>query len=224
SDPDSEQGLYSNVMSSWEMDLGDGHFSLAGGFDSIYVEDTPSRDTYQVNARLVSPFGIERWNTFWNFVDPTGNLVTSTTLPLMPPDVLPLQNDISVLFLDPTAPATVRVRLDTFELASISQPGDLDLDGDVDFDDIGDFVIGINDPAGYEATHGVPPWGSGDTDGDGDFDFDDIPGFVELLGGEGPLAAVAESSVQTIPEPTSAVLAILALAGFCSLTFRRIAA
>jgi len=214
SDPDPGKGRYSNVMSSWEMDMGEAHFSLAN-FSSIDVEDTPAGDRYQVNARLVSPFGDLRWNTFWNFNDPNGNLVASTALPLAPPDVLPLQTAMSVQFLDPAAPAVVQVRLDMFALASISQPGDLDLDGDVDFDDIGDFVIGINDPAGYQAAHGVPGWAAGDIDGDGDLDFDDIPGFAELLGNTGTPAS--QSRLQAVPEPASAVLVMLALAGFCGI-------
>jgi len=60
-------------------------------------------------------------------------------------------------------------------------PGDMDLDGDVDFDDIDDFVLGLNDAAQYEATYGVPPALAGDTNADGDLDFDDIDNFVGLL-------------------------------------------
>ncbi|MFV1968534.1 MAG: hypothetical protein ACC628_24185 [Pirellulaceae bacterium] len=80
--------------------------------------------------------------------------------------------------------------------------GDMDLDNDVDFDDIDDFVFGLNDPGLYESTFGVPPVRNGDTDGDGDQDFDDIPGFVDILiGGES----------QSVPEASTLVLAAIAL-------------
>ena len=73
------------------------------------------------------------------------------------------------------------------------------MDGDADFDDIHDFVLGLNDPAGYEDQFGVPPALKGDIDEDGDFDFDDIPGFVALLGG----------SQHAVPEPSTMVLIVL---------------
>ena len=58
----------------------------------------------------------------------------------------------------------------------------------LDFDDVDDFVLGITNPAQYEATYGVPGSLHGDFDGDGDLDFDDIPGFVEKLSGGGAAA------------------------------------
>jgi len=80
--------------------------------------------------------------------------------------------------------------------------GDMDLNGAVDFDDIGPFVLGLNDPVEYETQFGLPPVVKGDIDGNGSFDFDDIAGFVSILTGDG------EPSV--VPEPTTGVLAILA--------------
>ncbi|MFV2066788.1 MAG: PEP-CTERM sorting domain-containing protein [Pirellulales bacterium] len=79
-------------------------------------------------------------------------------------------------------------------------PGDMDLDGDIDFDDIAPFVLALNDPAAYETDFGVPPSQRGDTDGDGDMDFDDIPGFVNIF---------ETSSIQTVPEPSTLVLVLL---------------
>ncbi len=61
--------------------------------------------------------------------------------------------------------------------------GDMDCDGDVDFDDINPFVLAIQDPQAYQAAYPNCYWLNGDTDGDGDVDFDDINGFVALLGG-----------------------------------------
>jgi len=64
-----------------------------------------------------------------------------------------------------------------------STPGDLDCDGDVDFDDINPFVLALGGQAGYEAVYPNCNWLNADVDGDGDVDFDDINPFVALLGG-----------------------------------------
>jgi hypothetical protein len=75
--------------------------------------------------------------------------------------------------------------------------GDMDCDRDVDFDDIDDFALGLNDPLAYEQLFGIAPAQKGDTDGDSDLDFDDITGFVDILNGQG----VAASHL-AIPEPS----------------------
>ncbi len=62
-------------------------------------------------------------------------------------------------------------------------PGDLDCDGDVDFDDISPFVLALGDVEGYRAAYPACSWGNGDCNADGAVDFDDIAGFVELLAG-----------------------------------------
>ena len=64
----------------------------------------------------------------------------------------------------------------------LTAPGDLDCDGDVDFDDIEPFVLALSDPAAYELAYPGCPLPNADTDGDGDVDFDDINPFVALLG------------------------------------------
>jgi hypothetical protein len=84
--------------------------------------------------------------------------------------------------------------------------GDMDIDGDVDFDDIAGFVLGLNDPAAYQAMFGSPPVTHGDTDMNGSFDFDDITGFVSLLG-----ATPVVDSAHAVPEPRTFALACLAL-------------
>jgi hypothetical protein len=81
--------------------------------------------------------------------------------------------------------------------------GDMDFDGDVDFDDIDDFVLGLNDPPQYASIFCAPARVKGDNDGDTDQDFDDIEGFVELLSGNGSTA---------VPEPATIVLATAAAA------------
>jgi len=84
--------------------------------------------------------------------------------------------------------------------------GDMDFDGDADFDDIGVFVQGLTDPAGYEAAFGVPSFVKGDTDQDGDHDFDDIAGFVQILTGRAGTTAM----VGSVPEPSSLALVLAA--------------
>jgi hypothetical protein len=67
--------------------------------------------------------------------------------------------------------------------------GDMDCDGDVDFDDIWLFVIAIGDDgsnwaAAYEAAFGATPpceFLNGDLDGNRRVDFDDITGFVGAI-------------------------------------------
>ncbi len=62
-------------------------------------------------------------------------------------------------------------------------PGDMDCDGDVDFDDIDPFVLALSGQSGYEAAYPECIWLNADTDGDGTVSFDDIDPFVALLGG-----------------------------------------
>jgi hypothetical protein len=57
----------------------------------------------------------------------------------------------------------------------------MDLNGSVTLDDIDGFVLGLKDPAAYEATYGVPAQLNGDIDQDGDLDFDDIDDLVVLF-------------------------------------------
>ncbi|MFV2066924.1 MAG: hypothetical protein ACC645_08075 [Pirellulales bacterium] len=85
--------------------------------------------------------------------------------------------------------------------------GDMDQNGNVDFDDIAAFVLGLNDPTAYEEAFGLKSRVSGDTDGNGRLDFDDIGRFVAMFGSGGL------SAQQTVPEPSGIVLAGLAFAG-----------
>lgn len=80
--------------------------------------------------------------------------------------------------------------------------GDMDTDGDVDFDDIAAFVTGLNDAPQYEADFGLPPVMMGDMDNDGDQDFDDIGLFVSVL--------TAGSDTAAVPEPSALLLALIA--------------
>ncbi|MFV2068554.1 MAG: PEP-CTERM sorting domain-containing protein [Pirellulales bacterium] len=79
--------------------------------------------------------------------------------------------------------------------------GDVDFNGKVDFDDISSFATGLSDPVAYTSQFGVSPLLRGDTNADQQFDFDDIADFVQILSGNGTVAATS-----TVPEPATAWL------------------
>jgi len=83
--------------------------------------------------------------------------------------------------------------------------GDMNDDGQIDFDDIRPFVLALGDPRAYEALIGLSAVTHGDTNEDGDFDFDDIAGLVNLLEGE----------VTAVPEPASWILAVIGATWCC---------
>ncbi len=60
--------------------------------------------------------------------------------------------------------------------------GDMDCDGDVDFDDIDPFVLALSGQAAYLAQYPDCVWQNADVSGDGNVDFDDIDAFVALFG------------------------------------------
>lgn len=122
-----------------------------------------------------------------------------------------LLNVTTMRILHATAPAwrggSIPATLDVDNITALSSfmTGDMDCDGDVDFDDIDDFVLGLNSPQDYENQFGVPPEMKGDTDGDGDLDFDDIDEFVSILNSPLP------EPPQTVPEPGTATLLAVAI-------------
>jgi RHS repeat-associated protein len=63
--------------------------------------------------------------------------------------------------------------------------GDLDCDGDVDFDDLDAFVLALTDPPGYAAAYPNCNALLGDVNGDGLVNFNDVNAFVTLLDGAG---------------------------------------
>ncbi len=65
----------------------------------------------------------------------------------------------------------------------VGTPGDMDCDGDVDFDDINAFVLALSGQAAYETQYPDCRWLNGDIDENGTVDFDDINPFVTLIGG-----------------------------------------
>jgi hypothetical protein len=95
--------------------------------------------------------------------------------------------------------------------ATTTLAGDMNLDGQVDSDDIGPFVLGLNDAAAYQATYGVPPSLHGDTDSDGDLDFDDINGLVEIITSASAQAApMAAATTNVNLDPAAGVRAVAA--------------
>ena len=99
--------------------------------------------------------------------------------------------------------------------------GDMDFSGTVDRDDIDDFVLGLTDPAAYEARYGVHPSLRGDTDFDVPWifrilrpgredelvydrnmalDFDDIPRFIAFVNGTRQHAAPMPPAQVGVPE------------------------
>lgn len=129
-----------------------------------------------------------------------------------------MSNVIALRILHATSPVwrggIIPATLDVDNLTALYSlmKGDMDCDGDVDFDDIDDFVLGLNNPAGYEAIFGVPPSLKGDTDGDGDQDFDDINGFVGIL---------QPGGLHSVPEPATGSIAFVAGLAALGLLMRR---
>jgi len=60
--------------------------------------------------------------------------------------------------------------------------GDMDCDGDVDFNDINPFVLALGGEAGYLAQYPDCNWLNADCNNDSQVDFDDINAFVRLIG------------------------------------------
>ncbi len=112
------------------------------------------------------------------------------------------------LFWDLIHPTTAAHNvLGRHALAVLAGPpqGDLDCDGDVDFDDIEQWVLALADRVAYETQFQILPEFKADVDGDGDLDFDDIDDFVAILSHPSPSIAG-----QHVPEPSSGLMAALA--------------
>jgi MYXO-CTERM domain-containing protein len=93
-------------------------------------------------------------------------------------------------------------------LPALPEPGDVDLDGDVDIFDVA--VL----QAKYNMTSGAK-WADGDFDGNGTVDIFDVA-LMQVNYGHG-----VASSPSPVPEPSTALLAMLGLAGLLYSAFRR---
>jgi len=78
--------------------------------------------------------------------------------------------------------------------------GDMDLDGNRDFDDVNTFVIAFRDPAVYESIYSVPPTLNGDYDNDRDVDVDDLVAFSNSFRGSADYPAVVDSLATLIDD------------------------
>ena len=123
-----------------------------------------------------------------------------------------------LLFWDEIHPTTAGHEILGYRAYALLAPvvtGDMDCDGNVDFDDISPFVLALTNPAAYESTMGVPADLKGDTDGDGDLDFDDIDDFVAIL--NAPLA----EPLHRVPEPPALPFAVIGLFGLVVWKWRK---
>ncbi len=146
----------------------------------------PNADTFRVdisnnggstwtNAETVGPSGPQTAGGWWYYqFDIT--------------DKVPMSAQIRLRFIaeDIGSGSIVEAALDDFAIVvfDCNPPftvGDMDCDGDVDFDDITPFVLALSDPVAYQAQYPNCNYLNGDCDGDGDVDFDDINSFVALL-------------------------------------------
>lgn len=107
--------------------------------------------------------------------------------------------------------------MDVMHVFSLSLvPGDMNIDGVVDENDVPAFALGVQNPESYSSTYfGEIPVTRGSPDSL--FDFDDIPWFVDLLEskGVGSAAEMVQAALVagTIPEPSTLALVSL-LGGF----------
>ena len=81
--------------------------------------------------------------------------------------------------------------------------GDMDFDGNIDFDDISGFMLALTNESEYFGIYGVRAEIHGDTDRSGFHDFDDIDGFAAIMSNDAP-----DSALRAVPEP-STFLAVL---------------
>ncbi len=89
-------------------------------------------------------------------------------------------DNLSRPIIDLTRPIRLQVLLGSPGPALCA--GDLNCDGQVDFDDIGRFVEALGYPGGVDWPYADCPWLNGDCNGDQRVDFDDIDAFVSRIG------------------------------------------
>jgi len=158
---------------------------LDGAGIELALTEIPDRDISNVEAIDIRGSGP---NTLSLDVEEVLNLSqTSDTLTVWadPDDILvrePVWSDVGRDVIDGQLLTVYTASLATLKVSgAVPVPGDLNIDGRVDFDDIAALVEGLNDPQGYQAGRGLRPAVHGDMDQDGNFDFDDIDPFVAVL-------------------------------------------
>jgi hypothetical protein len=106
-----------------------------------------------------------------------------------------------------------------FDITSL---GDMDCNGQVDFDDLDDFTLALTCESCYEELYGVPPEMKGDLDGNGHHDYDDIARLLLILNSQNSQSAIpAGLAARSVPEPASLVQGILGIALCFGLHLRR---
>lgn len=114
---------------------------------------------------------------------------------------------------------------DSAHLFSLSLvPGDMNIDGIVDSNDISAFALGMQSVEGYRNTYfGEFPVTRGSPNAV--FDFDDIPWFTSLLesNGVGSAAALLQEALQggAVPEPTGSAMFLVGTMMFACRRWRR---
>ena len=139
-------------------------------FTSIELESVQADDTFDV---LVDGVAVLQTTGDDAFLDdlgglsdlmiPAGSEITFAVGGILAPDLTDLPS------------TSIRIETFTVEIMSDVIKGDADMDGDVDFDDIPEFI------AILQAGVFVP---QADADCDTDIDFDDIPAFIMILQGQ----------------------------------------
>jgi arylsulfatase A len=122
-------------------------------------------------------------------------------------DSLMFSDDLHTLTLSLHAAGDELVELRVITAQASGLLGDMNLDGGVDFDDVGPFVLALNNPADYLAAFGRRPTARGDFNRDGHVDFDDIPAMVTVLN------QLQAQQAERVPEPPSIALVAIGLLG-----------
>ncbi len=110
-----------------------------------------------------------------------GRVVTDA---VFPPEYVPalLEGNVYVAIYTLERPqGELRAQLGDLPLAPPST-GDMDCDGDVDFDDIDPFVLALSGEVAYQLVYPDCDWIRADCNEDGGVTFDDIDPFVALIG------------------------------------------
>lgn len=185
-----------NLFGDYENNLPERHLT-AGPFDCSALSATTlsfwrwlgvETSTYDHAYVRVSNNGLN-WSTIWE----NGGQVSDASWSRHEYDIAAIadgQSDVYVRWTMGTTDSSWQFcgwNIDDVQIWGIELPnyitGDMDCDGDVDFDDINPFVLALSGQAGYEAAYPDCEWEAADVDGDGTVDFDDINPFVALLAG-----------------------------------------
>jgi hypothetical protein len=193
SDNDEDQSTAAmNVIVQWDPSVieflgisDDGPYDwLSSGFpddsriDKLNDTFTDGNALYEALAQLGEPA----------YATPDGLLVTVFRFePLIGIDVTDLEmlptygrRSKTVVYDGETPGKVVTGTIDT-ESFGITQPGDMDCDGDVDFDDIDGLVDALVGQNVYEANWPGCNWWNADCDCNGKIEFEDIDAFVDRL-------------------------------------------